>query len=165
MYLSFEPTNFSLLSSADSQSTKKSVSELMVDPVQGMSLIHVKTAKFRHKEPKVTYDSQILFWSGSSKDPSDRKFEIKEMPPEMLTPDSLRPMTTCEIELDCVAADLLNSNEDLMATLGSNDAKKSGNPGLEIIWEDERLRRIAEGINIEDHPLTPPLSPARERSP
>ena len=83
----------------------------------------------------------------------------------MLTPDSLKPMTTCEIELDCVAADILNSNEDLMASMGTHDVKKSGNPGLEIIWEDERLRRIAHGIDLDENPLTPPLSPARERSP
>ena len=64
------------------------------------------------------------------------------MPQNMLTPDSLPPMTTCEIELDTIAADILNSNEDLSSTLGGsqNFAKKSGNPGLNLIWEDERLR-------------------------
>ena len=36
--------------------------------LQGMSLIHVKLAQFRHPEPKVTYESQeIPFWSESYK--------------------------------------------------------------------------------------------------
>ena len=86
----------------------------------------------------------------------------------MLTPDSLPPMTTCEIELDAIAADILNSNEDLSSTLGAssqNFAKKSGNPGLNLIWEDERLRRLAYGIDLKENPLTPPSSPPRQRSP
>jgi hypothetical protein len=74
-------------------------------------------------------------------------------------------MTTCDIELDAVASDVLNSNVDLMATLGGEEeAKKSGNPGLEAIWEDERLRRISSGIDLDENPLTPPTSPPRQRS-
>ena len=78
----------------------------------------------------------------------------------MWAPEGLAPMSTCDIELDAVASDVLNSNVDLMTTLGSHDDKKSGNPGLEVIWEDERLRRANLGI---DDPLTPPSSPPRQR--
>jgi len=136
--------------------------------LQGMSLIHVKIAQFRHPNLKVTYESQdVSFWSDASKEPSERLFKIEKMPQNMLTPDSLPPMTTCEIELDAIAADILNSNEDLSSTLGGsqNFAKKSGNPGLNLIWEDERLRRLAYGIDLEENPLTPPSSPPRQRSP
>ena len=136
--------------------------------LQGMSLIHVKIAQFRHPNLKVTYESQdVSFWSDASKEPSERLFQIEKMPQNMLTPDSLPPMTTCEIELDAIAADILNSNEDLSSTLGGsqNFAKKSGNPGLNLIWEDERLRRLAYGIDLEENPLTPPSSPPRQRSP
>merc|ERR1712223_185847 len=86
----------------------------------------------------------------------------------MLAPDSLSPMTTCEIELDTIAADILNSNEDLTTTLpGSNQkvTKKSGNPGLEIIWKDEQLRRQIYNIDLKENPLTPPTSPPKQLSP
>jgi len=133
-----------------------------------MSLIHVKLAQFRHPEPKVTYESQeIPFWSESYKEPKERLFNIEEMPQNMLGPDSLPPSTTCELELDAVAADILNTNEDLNVTFGhgQNSKKKSGNPGLNLIWEDERLRRLANGIDLKENPLTPPTSPPRLRSP
>ena len=36
--------------------------------LQGMSLIHVKIAQFRHPNLKVTYESQdVCFWSDASK--------------------------------------------------------------------------------------------------
>ena len=66
-----------------------------------------------------------------------------------------------------MAADILNTNEDLNVTFGhgQNSKKKSGNPGLNLIWEDERLRRLANGIDLKENPLTPPTSPPRLRSP
>lgn len=135
--------------------------------LQGMSLIHVKAAKFRHPEPAVTYEeaSQIMFWSAGAKDPNERLFNLQDMTKDMLGPDDMPPMTTCQIELDAVAADILNSNEELVNSGPLSGKKKSGNPGLEIIWEDERLRRIAHDIDFEENPLTPPESPPRQRSP
>ena len=59
----------------------------------------------------------------------------------------------------------MNSNVDLSSTLGSADQRKSGNPGLEYIWEDEKLRRTAMRLNSKKHPLTPPSSPPRNRPP
>ena len=128
--------------------------------LQGMSLIHLKMAKFRHDQPTVTYDSQIVTWLGHSQPADKRQFNLSEMTIDMLTPDSLKPMTTCKLELDAVAADILNSNEELIET-----SKRSGNPGLEFIWEDEKLRRINQGLSLDQHPLTPPQSPPRQRSP
>ena len=86
------------------------------------------------------------------------------MTEDMLGPDSLPPMTVCDIEIDAVACDIMNSNVDLMSTLNSEKIRKSGNPGLEHIWEDERLRRIGVNLNLTENPLTPPSSPPRERS-
>ena len=54
---------------------------------------------------------------------------------------------------------------DLSSTLGSADQRKSGNPGLEYIWEDEKLRRMAMRLSSKKHPLTPPSSPPRNRPP
>ena len=131
--------------------------------LQGMSFIHIKVAQFRHPNPKVTYESQeVSIWSENSKESCQRLFKIEEMPQHMLAPDSLSPMTTCEIELDAIAADILNSNEDLTTTLpGSAQklTKKSGNPGLEIIWEDEKLRRQVYNVDLKENALTPPTSP------
>ena len=129
--------------------------------LQGMSLIHLKMAKFRHEQPTVTYDSQIVTWAGLSQSADQRWFNLTEMTIDMLTPDSLKPVTTCKLELDAVAADILNSNEELI----DSSSKKSGNPGLEFIWEDEKLRRINQGLSLSQHPLTPPQSPPRQRSP
>ena len=129
--------------------------------LQGMSLIHLKAAKFRHHS--VPNTQVLASWSGLSQDPCERVFNVNDMPAEMLAPASLLPISTCDIELDAVACDIINSNEDLMVTLGPEDSKKSGNPGLEAIWEDERLRRVNMGLDLEEHPLTPPSSPPRER--
>ena len=48
MYLSFEPKKKSLRQSADSQSTKYSVSELMVDPVQEEYSAHLMLSYHAH---------------------------------------------------------------------------------------------------------------------
>ncbi len=133
--------------------------------LQGMSLIHLRTAKFRHAEPIVMYQSQPENWAGRETDPSQKTFHIKDMPQDMLGPDDLPPMTTCEVELDAVAADILNSNDDLSGTLGGESCKKSGNPGLNLIWEDEKMRRMMRGVDLSQNRLTPPSTPPRQRSP
>ena len=67
--------------------------------------------------------------------------------------------------MDAAAVDIMNSNVDLSSTLGSADQRKSGNPGLQYIWEDEKLRRTVMRLNSKKHPLTPPSSPPRNRPP
>ena len=128
--------------------------------LQGMSLIHLKMAKFRHDQPAalICDSSQTVQWQLT---PASQKiFKLEEMTMDMLAPDSLKRTTTCKLELDAVAADVLNTNEDLI-----NTSKRTGNPGLEFIWQDERLRRLNQGLSLEENPLTPPNSPPRLRSP
>ena len=128
--------------------------------LQGMSLIHLKMAKFRHDQPAalICDSSQTVQWQLT---PASQKiFKLEEMTMDMLAPDSLKRTTTCQLELDAVAADVLNTNEDLI-----NTSKRTGNPGLEFIWQDERLRRLNQGLSLEENPLTPPNSPPRLRSP
>lgn len=133
--------------------------------LQGMSLIHLKMAKFRHDQPAALIcedSSQQISVDWLSLTPASQKvFKLKEMTIDMLAPDTLKRTTTCQLELDAVAADVLNTNEDLVDT----KAKRSGNPGLEFIWEDEKLRRLHQGLSLEENPLTPPSSPPRQRSP
>lgn len=73
----------------------------------------------------------------------------------LLNKQVIEPVSTCELEADGVAADILNSND---IAEGSDGAGM--NPGLEAIWEDERLRREILGI---EEPLTAPDSPPRTR--
>uniref|UniRef100_A0A674KB15 DNA polymerase zeta catalytic subunit n=1 Tax=Terrapene triunguis TaxID=2587831 RepID=A0A674KB15_9SAUR len=47
--------------------------------------------------------------------------------------DGVEPQSTCELEVDAVAADILN-RLDVEAQIGRN-------PGLQAIWEDEKQRR------------------------
>lgn len=133
--------------------------------LQGMSLIHLSHAKFRRTQ--VSDASESEDWSQSSNPLSQRLFNVAEMPSHMLMPESVQPVSTCPVEVDAVAADILNSNADLLMSSDSfvNEGKKSGNPGLEFIWEDERLRRLSLGIDIEQDPLKPPVSPPRTRKP
>ena len=58
-------------------------------------------------------------------------------------------MSTSELELDAVAADIINHQDVTGAAM---------NPGLVALWEDERLRRSKVGMS---DPLSPPPSPPR----
>jgi len=140
--------------------------------LQGMSLIHLKYARFR-KPSNIQDRSQLRSTSSAmasdqlqlliSQPPSQRIFRIEHFPDELLAPDSLPPMSVCDLEIDAVACDIMNNNEDLMSTIATDDVKRSGNPGLEAIWQDEKLRRTAFGLDLNDQPLTPPSSPPRQR--
>ena len=114
-------------------------------------------------------------WLNSSRlpDASARKFEIDELPSCLILPETVQRISTCELEIDAVAADVLNSNKSLLSlsSVGSSFSerlledleevqtrKKIMNPGLEAIWQDERSRR--QRLNLEED-LTPPSSPKR----
>ena len=141
--------------------------------LQGMSLIHLKCAKFR-KPSNIQDRSQLLSTSSTWEDsdqlrllisqpPSQRIFRVENLSDDILAPDSLPPISVCDLEIDAVACDIMNNNADLMSTIATDDVKKSGNPGLEAIWQDEKLRRTAFGLDLNERPLTPPSSPPRQR--
>ena len=67
MYLSFEPNFFSLLQSADSQSTKWRVSEHMVDPVDPNSFGLVSIWKAVHGMSNMGY-SKTVKWANVSEE-------------------------------------------------------------------------------------------------
>lgn len=58
-------------------------------------------------------------------------------------------MSRCELEVDVVAADILNRLE-VGDAIGSN-------PGLAALWEDERQRRRLRGDTSQN--IEPPQSP------
>ena len=57
-------------------------------------------------------------------------------------------VSVCELEIDAVAADILNPNVEHNAS--------SKNPGISDLWEEERKRR--ERLHCDQEDLTPPLS-------
>ena len=82
--------------------------------------------------------------------PDQRYFYVEDLPPSLRMSSDLPREATTELELDAVAADIINK-QDLTG--------KAMNPGLVALWTDERRRREAEGMT---DPVTPPSSPPRD---
>ena len=82
--------------------------------------------------------------------PEQRYFYVQDLPPSLRTrPPDLPRQATTELELDAVAADILNKQDPTGEAM---------NPGLVALWTDERRRREAAGLT---DPVTPPSSPPR----
>lgn len=60
----------------------------------------------------------------------------------------VKRQSVCELEVDVVAADILNRLE-----VGDNIG---GNPGLAALWDDEKHRRQDRGMSLD---ISPPSSP------
>ena len=84
--------------------------------------------------------------------PEQRYFYLEELGDCLKLPAEVARVSTCELELDAVAADILNHHDLTGAAM---------NPGLVALWEDERIRREREGV---EDPLTDPPSPPRPES-
>ena len=84
--------------------------------------------------------------------PEQRCFYLEELGDCLKLPAEVARVSTCELELDAVAADILNHHDLTGAAM---------NPGLVALWEDERIRREREGV---EDPLTDPPSPPRPES-
>jgi len=143
--------------------------------LQGMNSIHLRHSVFRCGSLVDEYDDIEDFFtkkhnesktvdvsmSGSIIDSSPHAAHLKVIPTERVfivdsLPDTLilkniARVSTTELEIDAVAADILNHN----------DLSEGGmNPGLKALWNDEKARR--EQLNISE-PLTPPISPPRPK--
>ncbi|XP_007938984.1 DNA polymerase zeta catalytic subunit [Orycteropus afer afer] len=111
--------------------------QLFIDyNLYGMNLINLAAVKFRKARRKST----TICATGSCKDhlPGNSltgslfRWEEDEIPSSLIL-EGVEPQSTCELEVDAVAADILN-RLDIEAQIG-------GNPGLQAIWEDEKQRR------------------------
>uniref|UniRef100_A0A8C6CZZ8 DNA polymerase zeta catalytic subunit n=2 Tax=Moschus moschiferus TaxID=68415 RepID=A0A8C6CZZ8_MOSMO len=112
--------------------------QLFIDyNLYGMNLINLAAVKFRKARRK----NDPLRPTGSCKDRLPGKnsltgtlflWEEGEIPSSLIL-EGVEPQSTCELEVDAVAADILN-RLDIEAQIG-------GNPGLQAIWEDEKQRR------------------------
>ncbi|XP_071115137.1 uncharacterized protein [Haliotis cracherodii] len=133
--------------------------QLFIDyNLYGMNLINAAAVKFRRDReedndprrnlteqgPSSLDDSDStprtpLLGSGESLDhsgintPSRRMWDTLHIPSELMLDGDVSRQTTCQLEVDVVAADILNRLEV--------DANIGANPGLAAIWEDEKQRR------------------------
>ena len=149
--------------------------QFMMDyEVQGMNLVRLVSAKFRRKSlvdqesrgPVADADGSTgesgptcsdWIQTVKSSPASSRLFQLDKMPSEVFL-DSERhpPISTSELELDAVAADIVAPKSCV-----ASGRESEMNPGMRAIWTDERERRSALGIT---EPLTPPSSPPRPES-
>nr|DBA26585.1 TPA: hypothetical protein GDO54_010826 [Pyxicephalus adspersus] len=111
--------------------------QLFIDyNLYGMNLINLAAVKFRRARRKGE-GSQVLKVQedpiqGSPFTATFAQWEADDIPSSLLL-EGVEPQSTCELEVDGVAADILNRQE-IEAQIGKN-------PGLQAIWEDEKQRR------------------------
>ncbi|XP_060094185.1 DNA polymerase zeta catalytic subunit [Heteronotia binoei] len=128
--------------------------QLFIDyNLYGMNLINLAAVKFR-KTKKKGYsldDTECVrdHLSGRSTTSAILRWEDNQIPSSLVLED-VEPQSTCELEVDAVAADILN-RLDIEAQIGQN-------PGLQAIWEDEKQRRRE---NKESSQISPPNSQDR----
>ncbi|XP_029411585.1 DNA polymerase zeta catalytic subunit isoform X2 [Nannospalax galili] len=111
--------------------------QLFIDyNLYGMNLINLAAVKFRKARRKgdASHATGSFKNQLSANSPAGTLFrwEEDEIPSSLLL-EGVEPLSTCELEVDAVAADILN-RLDIEAQIG-------GNPGLQAIWEDEKQRR------------------------
>ncbi|CAL1531881.1 unnamed protein product, partial [Lymnaea stagnalis] len=75
---------------------------------------------------------------------SNRVWHDENIPKDSWLPENIIRQSTCELEVDVVAADIANRQE-LLNNVGTN-------PGLAALWEDERQRRRNAGESSQVEP-------------
>ena len=116
--------------------------QFMIDyNLYGMSLIYLDELQFRFSPD----DAEELLYSPSDNHTSTfstRIWTLSSLPQELLHAESRH--SNCDLEVDTQYHSILNPS--LFST--------SENPGLAVLWEDERQRRIQEGLSPD---ITLPL--------
>ncbi|CAG2245024.1 POLZ [Mytilus edulis] len=135
----------------------------------GMNMINVCAVKFRKQKtdedescylPYESYDRMQKKKESEESSPSTptslfdrtemvthKTWDINNIQEELLLDESITRQSTCELECDVVAPDILN-RQDV-------DDKIGINPGLAALWEDEKQRKRNIG---ETSQITPPDS-------
>ncbi|XP_044147686.1 DNA polymerase zeta catalytic subunit [Bufo gargarizans] len=111
--------------------------QLFIDyNLYGMNLVNLAAVKFRRARRKGHGSQDVKMLKdtlpGSSFSATFVQWEEEEIPSSLMLA-GVEPQSTCELEVDAVAADILNRQE-IEAQIGKN-------PGLQAIWEDEKQRR------------------------
>nr|XP_009680867.1 PREDICTED: DNA polymerase zeta catalytic subunit [Struthio camelus australis] len=128
--------------------------QLFIDyNLYGMNLINLAAVKFRKARRKSdtsgVNESHKNHLPENSNSVSFIQWEEDEIPSSLIL-KGVEPQSTCELEVDAVAADILNQL-DIEAQIGRN-------PGLQAIWEDEKQRRREKS---ESSQIKPPDSQDR----
>ncbi|XP_048348598.1 DNA polymerase zeta catalytic subunit [Sphaerodactylus townsendi] len=127
--------------------------QLFIDyNLYGMNLINLAAVKFRKAKKKgdsLAETECVRDLSGHSTTSTLHRWEDNHIPSSLVLED-VEPQSTCELEVDAVAADILN-RLNIEAQIGRN-------PGLQAIWEDEKQRRRE---NRESSQISPPNSQDR----
>ncbi|KAK6169216.1 hypothetical protein SNE40_020308 [Patella caerulea] len=126
--------------------------QLFIDfNLYGMNLINVAAVKFRKSknqedtcDPNETTSPDPLSGHSGLNTPTHRRWKHSNIDRVLYLPDTVDKQSTCELEVDVIASDILNRLE-VNANIGTN-------PGLAAIWEDERQRKRDLG---ESSQITP----------
>ncbi|XP_023211025.1 DNA polymerase zeta catalytic subunit-like [Centruroides sculpturatus] len=105
----------------------------------GMDMINICEVKFRKN------------LNGNSQNSVSQSWNTSDLDREMLT-GNMQRQSSCELEVDCCAKDILNKREETDTP--------SMNPGLAVMWEEERQRQENNGKTLQ---LTPPASNERDK--
>nr|XP_022909992.1 DNA polymerase zeta catalytic subunit [Onthophagus taurus] len=99
--------------------------QFMIDyNLYGMSFINVSEVKYRSN------------------------IDLIDIPEELILPSTIQKMSTCKLEIDGLAENILNRSEVNSQSLGLN-------PGIQALWDDEKQRRRNVGDNsLVEHCLT-----------
>ncbi|XP_013401408.1 uncharacterized protein LOC106167234 [Lingula anatina] len=131
----------------------------------GMNLIHLSAVKFRRSQqqadgprgPEVKRSDDLSPTAAllndsnkSSLHSSQNIWDAENIAEDMLLGAEVERQSTCELEVDAVAADIMNRMEV--------DANLGANPGLVALWEDEKQRRKEKGDTSN---ISPPESQER----
>ncbi|NWH77848.1 REV3L polymerase, partial [Piaya cayana] len=132
--------------------------QLFIDyNLYGMNLINLAAVKFRKARRKSDTSGvskhHRTHLPENSNGASFIEWEEDEIPSSLML-KGVEPQSTCELEVDAVAADILNQL-DIEAQIGRN-------PGLQAIWEDEKQRRRQK---CESSQIKPPESQDRGSMP
>uniref|UniRef100_A0A8D0DQT0 DNA polymerase zeta catalytic subunit n=1 Tax=Salvator merianae TaxID=96440 RepID=A0A8D0DQT0_SALMN len=120
--------------------------QLFIDyNLHGMNLINLAAVKFRKAKRKGIHKDNSSGHSATR----NLQWENNQIPSSSIL-DGVEPQSTCELEVDAVAPDILN-RLDIEAQIGRN-------PGLQAIWDDEKQRRRE---NKESSQISPPNSQDR----
>ncbi|KAJ8027419.1 DNA polymerase zeta catalytic subunit [Holothuria leucospilota] len=122
----------------------------------GMNLVNLAAVKFRRSKNDDSTQNQSNFTESQLGETSmfnsvsTQHWSPSNIPGSQWLPEDVNRQSTCELEVDGVATDILN-RLDLKDHVDTN-------PGLVAIWEDERQRR--EQLDQLSQ-LMPPASPER----
>ena len=86
--------------------------------LQGMNFLNLRIAKFRQfaKESETTPTTEPSDEDSLRKvDKSERQFHASNVPSHLLLPEHVARVSSCALEIDGLAPDILNSNSSLLS--------------------------------------------------